>query len=219
MSVSDATDCLRRGEFVILHDSGERENEYDMVVAAQFATPEHVSRMRQDAGGLLCLALEHDFAVSLGLQYMHRILESSSIPQKMILGRARYGDHPTFSIGVNHVDAYTGITDTERAHTIRQMANLYGRHDAPARFARHFRTPGHVPLLIASGGLLRERRGHTEMSVYLAGLAGLRPAAAICEMMDSRTHLALQEGGARDFAEKNSICIVEAADLLEGGKA
>lgn len=216
MPIQDAINDLQNGRFVMIHDAGERENEYDMVIAAQFIKPEHISKMRVNAGGLLCLALEHNFAMSLGLEYMHRILEDSSIPSQMILGRAKYGDHPTFSIGINHIDAYTGITDIERAHTIRQMSRLYEADgDMRSKFIQSFQTPGHVPLLIAADGLLYTRQGHTEMSVYLAGMAELLPMAAICEMMDSKTHMALKEDEAHKFAQKNSIKIVESTELLE----
>ncbi|NDB52097.1 MAG: 3,4-dihydroxy-2-butanone-4-phosphate synthase, partial [Nitrosopumilaceae archaeon] len=106
MGLDDAISSLKRGEFVLLYDSGKRENEVDMVVAAQFVTPEHISRMRQNAGGLICLALEDSFAKSLNLQYMHHILSRSgdmdSDSKKMIMGTAPYGDHPTFSISINH---------------------------------------------------------------------------------------------------------------------
>ena len=103
-----------------------RENEIDMVVAAEFVTPEHVARMRQNAGGLLCIAIENNFATSLGLQYMHEILAESSISNKeMIMGLAPYGDHPTFSLSVNHYQTYTGITDKDRALTINEMAKIY----------------------------------------------------------------------------------------------
>lgn len=216
MPIQDAINDLQNGRFVMIHDAGERENEYDLVIAAQFITPKHISEMRVDAGGLLCLALEYSFAMSLGLEYMHRILEDSSIPSQMILGRAKYGDHPTFSIGINHLDAYTGVTDMERAHTIRQMSKLYDTHgDARTEFVKSFQTPGHVPLLIAANGLLRTRQGHTEMSVYLASLAGLHPMTAICEMMDSNTHLALKKEKAHKFAQKNCLSIVESTELLE----
>ena len=81
-----------------MFDSAGRENEIDMVVAAEFVTPDHVARMRQHAGGLLCVAIDHNFANSLGLRYMHEILSDSSIENKeMIMGLAPYGDHPTFS--------------------------------------------------------------------------------------------------------------------------
>ena len=126
MSLETGLESLKRGEFVLLFDSAGRENEIDMVVAAEFITPEHVARMRQNAGGLLCIALENNFAKSLELQYMHDTLASSSMSNKeMIMGLAPYGDYPTFSLSVNHYQTYTGITDKDRALTILEMANIY----------------------------------------------------------------------------------------------
>ena len=126
MSLETALESLKRGEFVLLFDSAGRENEIDMMVAAEFVTPEHVARMRQHAGGLLCIAIDNQFANSLELKYMHEILSDSSISNKeMIMGLAPYGDHPTFSLSVNHYQTYTGITDNDRSLTIREMANIY----------------------------------------------------------------------------------------------
>ena len=215
MSVDDAIQSLRRGGFVLLHDAEGRENEFDMVVAAEMVTPDHIATMRSQAGGLICLALDGGFAGKLGLRYLHEVLAESSVPDEMIMGRAPYGDHPTFSMYVNHRQTYTGVTDTDRARTIREMAALHGRDDAGRLFRESFRTPGHVPLLVASPDLLESRMGHTEMSVYLAGAAGLRPAAAICEMMDSGTHLALDEAGAAEYARNNGIPVVGLDELLE----
>ena len=80
MSLESGILSLKRGEFVLLYDSAGRENEIDMVVAAEFVTPEHVARMRQHAGGLLCMAIDSDFGNDLGLHYMHDILANSSWP-------------------------------------------------------------------------------------------------------------------------------------------
>ena len=180
MSLENALQSLKQGEFVLLHDSTGRENEIDMVVAAQFITPEHVARMRQNAGGLLCIAIDNQFAKSLELRYMHEILADSDISNKeMIMGLAPYGDHPTFSLSVNHYQTYTGITDQDRSLTIKEMANIYNLENKQKKFASSFKTPGHVPLLIASQGLLAARQGHTEMSVYLAQIAGLTPVTEI----------------------------------------
>ena len=96
-----------------------------MVVAAEYVTPEHVARMRQHAGGLLCIAIANDFGNSLGLRYMHDILAESSTDKEMIMGLAPYGDRPTFSISINHYQTYTGITDKDRSLTIQEMAKLY----------------------------------------------------------------------------------------------
>lgn len=219
MSLQEAISSLKRGEFVLLYDSGSRENEVDMVVAAEFVTPEHISRMRQNAGGLICLAIKASLAEKLNLQYLHNILSRSSDldeeSKQMIMGTAPYGDHPTFSIPINHKQTYTGITDSDRALTIKEMAKLYNVPNPKQNFISSFATPGHVPLLLASNGLLASRRGHTEMSVYLAELAGLTPVTAICEMMDSQTYLALTVEKAKAFAKENAIPFVDGKELLE----
>ena len=129
MTFDSAISSLKQGEFVMIHDSDGRENEIDLVTAAQFITPEHIARMRQHAGGLICLAIDDLMAQKLQLSYMHDILSASnyldSDSKKMIMGTAPYGDHPTFSIHINHKQTYTGITDMDRALTIKEMANLY----------------------------------------------------------------------------------------------
>lgn len=211
--IESALESLRRGEFVLLHDSAGREDEVDMVVAAGRATPEHVYRMRRDAGGLLCAALDPGLASRLGLRYMHDMLADSG-HREMVMGLAPYGDRPSFSISVNHVDTYTGITDRDRALTIRGMASLYDMADPASEFAASFRTPGHVPLLAAAPGMLDERRGHTEMSVYLARLAGLAPVTAVCEMLDGETYKALSVEGAQRLAEERGIPLVDGQDLI-----
>ena len=222
MSLNDALSSLKRGEFILLHDSSGRENEIDMVVAAEYVTPEHIARMRQHAGGLICLAINNPLGKDLGLNYMHEILASSdhfdSKSKEMIMGLAPYGDHPTFSISINHYQTYTGITDRDRALTIREMANLNKADNQQNKFVSSFKTPGHVPLLIAANGLLSSRRGHTEMSIYLAELANLTPVTAICEMMDAETYSALSVEKARKYAKENAIPFVDGKELLEKAK-
>lgn len=219
MALESGIESLKRGEFVLLYDSAGRENEIDMVVAAEFVTPEHVARMRQHAGGLLCIAIDSEFGNSLGLKYMHDILAESSIPNKeMIMGLAPYGDHPTFSIYINHYQTYTGITDRDRSLTIREIANLYKVDNQQKKFVSSFKTPGHVPLLVASEGLLNKRQGHTEMSVYLSKIAGLTPVTAICEMMDAETYTALSFEKAAKYAKQNAIPLIDGKELVEYAK-
>lgn len=224
MSLNEAISSLKRGEFVLLHDGGRRENEVDMVVAAEFVTPAHIARMRQHAGGLVCLAIDNAFAQSIGLHYMHDILSRSQEldleSKKMIMGKAPYGDQPSFSISINHAQTYTGITDRDRALTIKEMANLFKKFNGTRKleFVSYFKTPGHVPVLIAKNGLLSKRLGHTEMSVYLMELAQLSPAAAICEMLDSESFTALSVEKAINYAKENAIPFIEGKDLLEFSK-
>jgi 3,4-dihydroxy 2-butanone 4-phosphate synthase len=221
MSLDEALSSLRKGDFILLHDGSKRENEVDMVVAAEFVTPKHVARMRMDAGGLICMSINHEFASSLGLDYMHEILFNSqnfdADLKKMIIGTAPYGDRPSFSISVNHKNTFTGITDKERALTISEMAELYKNKNSDKKkiLNSSFKTPGHVPLLIASEGLLSNRLGHTEMSIYLMKLAGLSPVVAICEMLDSQTYAALSTEKAKKYAKDNAIPYFDGTELVK----
>jgi len=150
---------------------------------------------------------------------MHEILSSSSISNKeMIMGLAPYGDYPTFSLSVNHYQTYTGITDKDRALTIMEMANIFKVENKQKKFVSSFKTPGHVPLLIASKGLLASRQGHTEMSVYLTQIADLTPVTAICEMMDAETYSALSVDKAEKFGKQNGIPLIDGKELLEYAK-
>ena len=222
MTFDSAISSLKRGEFVMIHDSDGRENEIDMVVAAELITPEHIVRMRKHAGGLICLAIDNMLAEKLQLKYMHNMLSLSNQlddeSKKMIMGTAPYGDHPTFSISINHKQTYTGITDRDRALTIKEMSTLYQKENPKQFFNSTFKTPGHVPLLIASNGLLSSRTGHTEMSVYLTQLANLSPITAICEMMDSETYSALSVDKAEKYAKENAIPFINGKELLEFAK-
>jgi 3,4-dihydroxy 2-butanone 4-phosphate synthase len=219
--LADAIAALKAGGFVLVHDDKGREDEIDMVVAAEHVTPGHVATMRKDAGGLLCLAIANEVTSKLGLVYMHDMIAGmgkvNPVFAKLTEGRAAYGDRPSFSIAVNHRSTFTGITDTDRALTISKMAEVCRDIDGGGvdYFARNFRAPGHVPILIAAKGLLSERNGHTELCVYLMRLAGMLPAVAICEMMDSSTHRALSVGKALANAKSAGIPLVEASELKE----
>jgi 3,4-dihydroxy 2-butanone 4-phosphate synthase len=224
LSLTEAIAALKAGRFVLVHDDKGRENEIDMVVAAEHAKPDHVARMRKDAGGLLCLAIANEITGKLGLVYMHDMIAGMSkvnpIFSKLTEGRAAYGDRPSFSIAVNHRDTFTGITDTDRALTISKMAEVCKNIDSRGveEFAKSFRAPGHVPILIASKRLLHDRMGHTELCVYLAKLAGIVPAVAICEMMDSNTHRALSIKDAQEYAKKFNMPLVDASELKAHAK-
>lgn len=224
-AIEEAVDTLSDGKFVLVHDDKGREDEIDMVIAAEYITPENIATMRNDAGGLLCLAISNEITTKLGLTYMHDIIQSLSsinpIFSKLTYGKSPYGDKPSFSITVNHRDTYTGITDIDRALTISKMAEICKKIDSGGveEFAKNFRTPGHVPILIASKGLLEERHGHTELCVYLAQMSKLVPAVVICEMLDSTTHRALSINKAKEYADIKGITLLEAGQLKTHAKA
>ena len=224
-SLEDAIVAFSAGKFVLIHDDKGRENEVDMVIAAEFVTPEHVGIMRRDAGGLICTAITNEVALKLGLMYMHDILEhmSTTAPMlsKIASSKAPYGDRPAFSISVNHRDTYTGITDYDRALTINKIADVCKNinSDGPERFSKSFRAPGHVPILIASKGLLDDRIGHTELCVYLAQVSELIHSVVMCEMLDLNTHRALTIDEAKKYAKENNILILEGSQLTNYAKA
>ncbi|MEP0825166.1 MAG: 3,4-dihydroxy-2-butanone-4-phosphate synthase [Nitrososphaera sp.] len=219
MSLAEAMAALKAGKFVLVHDDKGRENEIDMVVAAEHVKPHHVATMREAAGGLLCLAIANEITTKLGLVYMHDMIDRmgkvNPIFSKLTEGKAAYGDKPSFSISINHRSTFTGITDNDRALTISKMAEVCRNIDfgGVEDFANSFRAPGHVPILIASRRLLHDRMGHTELCIYLAKLAGIVPAVAMCEMMDSATHGALSIEAAQEYADKFGIPLVDASEL------
>ncbi len=221
VNIDKALNSLKCGDFVLVHDSGNREDEVDMITSGKHLTPEHISRMRRFGGGLICATISYDVASEFGLSYMHEILNHSdhldSEQKNMIIGTAPYGDHPTFSLYLNHIQTYTGITDNDRCMTISSLSKIIESNisNKKHRFTSEFKIPGHVPLLIASDGLLKSRQGHTEMSVYLMNLAKLPPVAAICEMMDPETYLAMTVSKAQKYADKYGIPFIDGQELLE----
>ncbi len=217
--LNNALEHLKLGKFILVHDDEYRENEVDMIIAAEFITPDRVARLRLHAGGLICIAIDHVLGKNIGIEYMHDILynyyNANDSLKKMIIGLAPYGDKSSFSISVNHIKTYTGITDVDRAITIKEMANLC-RIDKPMDyFVSSFKTPGHIPILIASNKLLIDRKGHTEMSICLAKLANITPVTVICEMLDADTHNALSSKKAEKYAKQNSIPFISSHELLE----
>jgi len=207
---------------VLLHDAASRENEIDMIVAAEFMSPEHVKMMRTEAGGLLCVALSNEIGKKLGLVRMHDIFLSAArqypILRSLNEEEAPYGGRPAFSITINHRRTFTGVTDLDRSLTICELAHLakaiQNGQDSSREFAKEFKAPGHVHLLLESEGSLKKRRGHTELSVHLCELAGLTPVVALCEMLDGNNHKALSFDSAGTFARRNAIPIIEADQVM-----
>lgn len=220
MSLERAAKALSGGKFVLLHDSDGRENEVDMLLAAEFVCPKHVATLRQDAGGLICVAVHPTIAENFGLPYLTEIYGAAS-PKFGILAKIKpddipYDERSAFSLAVNHRRTFTGITDTDRALTIQELGRLGARAfdgSVLEEFGRNFRSPGHVPLLRAADGLLDERRGHTELSVALAELAGVTPVVTICEMLDARTNRALTREAATEYAKKHGLVILDGSDV------
>ena len=213
--VTAAIEAFRAGEPVLVHDFDDREGETDLLYPASAVTPTAVARLRNDAGGLLFVALSDPVATAFDLPFLHDVIDHPSNDHSDL----RYDSRPSFSISVNHRETYTGITDQDRSLTVRSLADaaseaVAGSYDA-ADFGATFRTPGHVHLLKAAPGLFDNRRGHTEFGIALADAAEQVPAVAGCEMLDDATGGALSKHAARDYADRHGLAFVEGEALIE----
>lgn len=223
--IEGAIESLRNGKMILLFDAEDREGETDFVIPAQSVTPADVARMRCDGGGLICVALHGGAAEKLGLPFMSDILRSVSLNGHKPLctlvekkGDIPYDSRSSFSLWVNHRDVFTGITDNDRALTIRRVGENVQKvlNGEKVDFGEEFRSPGHVALLRAASGLLDERRGQTELSIALALRAGICPSMVVCEMLDGKTGKALSKEDAKKYAVRHNMQFVEGKNILSG---
>ncbi|WP_423793148.1 3,4-dihydroxy-2-butanone-4-phosphate synthase [Methanocaldococcus indicus] len=216
-NVEKAIKHLKAGKIVLVYDADDREGETDMVVASEFITPEHIKRLRKDAGGLICVAIHPKIAEKLRIPYMVDIYdvakEKFRVLEELYPNDIPYDEKSSFSISINHRETFTGITDKDRALTIKKLSELV-KEERFNDFGKEFRSPGHVFLLRAVEGLVKNRRGHTEMTVALAELAGLTPITTICEMMGDDGY-ALSKNEAKKYAEKHNLVFLEGEELID----
>ncbi|AIY89109.1 3,4-dihydroxy-2-butanone-4-phosphate synthase [Geoglobus acetivorans] len=219
--IEEAIDAFREGKPVLIYDFDHREGETDIAIPAVEVRPKDVAMLRRDGGGLICVSIPFRAAEKLGLPFMHEILEASSsrFPdlEKLAHFDIKYDSRSSFSLWVNHRDTYTGITDTDRALTIRKIGEAVAAVEKGKEFdfGAEFRSPGHVAVLKASKGLVFERVGQTELSIAVAEMAGIVPAVTICEMLDERTGKALPKADAIKYAEKHGIPFVGGKEIVE----
>lgn len=211
MSLANAIEKLKKGSMVAIYDGDEREGEADLVFHASFATPDKIERLRKDAGGLICLSLDSSISKRLSLPFYTDILRNSGFDiGKMECCKTAYKDKPAFAIAVNSKKVYTGITDHDRALTIKSIAGLVEQEgNIQDQFMADFYSPGHIFLLIGRG--IETRKGHTELTLELARRAGLSGAMVLCEMLGSGKALGKDE--ARAYAEKNGFGFLEGSDF------
>jgi 3,4-dihydroxy 2-butanone 4-phosphate synthase/GTP cyclohydrolase II len=193
-TIEEALEEVRAGRFVVVVDDEDRENEGDLTIAAQFATPEAVNFMATFARGLICLALPPERCSELGLRQMTDQNE------------AEFGTAFTVSVEARQ-GVTTGISAQDRAHTIQVAID-------PTKGASDLVQPGHVfPLRARPGGVL-QRAGQTEAAVDLARLAGLTPAGVICEIMNEDGTMA-RVADLAGFCVRHGLKMVSVADLIE----
>ncbi len=194
-AIADALAAIRNGEMVVVVDDENRENEGDLICAAQFATPEQINFMATEARGLICLAMEGDRldALELPLMVDHNTDENQT----------------AFTVSVDagpENGVSTGISADDRARTIQVAIH-------PSTRAADLRRPGHIfPLRARQGGVLK-RAGHTEAAVDLARLAGLYPSGVICEIQNGDGSMA-RLPQLVDYAQHHGLRLINIADLI-----
>ena len=190
-TIPEALKALLEGKIILVTDDPERENEGDMICAAQFATQENINFMASYAKGLICTPMNEEIAGQLGLPPM---VENNT------------DNHSTaFTVAIDHIDTTTGISAAERSYTMMKCADENTKPE-------ELRRPGHVfPLIARDGGVL-VRDGHTEATVDLMRLAGLRQCGVCCEIMEDDGTM-MRTPNLQKMAQKYNLVFITIKDL------
>ncbi|WGE66326.1 bifunctional 3,4-dihydroxy-2-butanone-4-phosphate synthase/GTP cyclohydrolase II [Actinobacillus equuli] len=191
--VEDAIEAIRQGKIILVTDDEDRENEGDFICAAEFATPENINFMATYGKGLICTPVSTEIAKKLNFHPMVAVNEDN---------------HETaFTVSVDHIDTGTGISAFERSITAMKIVDDNAK-------ASDFRRPGHMFPLVAKDGGVLVRNGHTEATVDLARLAGLKHAGLCCEIMaDDGTMMTMPD--LQKFAVEHSMPFITIQQLQE----
>lgn len=192
-TIEEAIQELKRGNMVIVIDDEDRENEGDLLMAAEKVKPEHINFMAKYGRGLICLPMLKERLDELNIKSM---VTNNTDPKET-----------AFTVSVDSNRSTTGISAHERAQTIQHMLEKDAK---PSEFNR----PGHIFPLVAKDGGVLVRTGHTEASVDLARLAGLYPAGVICEIMNEDGTMA-RVPDLEKYAEKFDLKLITIKDLVE----
>lgn len=192
--IEEAIEDIKKGKIIIVVDDADRENEGDMIMAAEKATPEAINFISKYARGLICVPL------------IGKRLEELNLHPMVGVNTAKMGTRFTISVDAIH-NTTTGISAHDRAETIRALID---NKTKPEELAR----PGHIfPIQALDGGVL-SRAGHTEAAVDLARIAGFCPAGVLCEIMDEDGHMA-RLPRLKEMAQKYNLKIISIKDLIE----
>ncbi|NTW71435.1 MAG: bifunctional 3,4-dihydroxy-2-butanone-4-phosphate synthase/GTP cyclohydrolase II [Eubacteriaceae bacterium] len=192
-TIEEALEDIRNGKMIVVVDDEDRENEGDLLMAAEMATTETINFMATHGRGLICMPMEKDRLKELGIKQM---IQEVTDPKET-----------GFTETVDAAETTTGISAVERAFTIRKLVNKDSK-------ASDFTKPGHIFPLIAKDGGVLVRTGHTEAGVDIARLAGLYPAGIICEIMNDDGTMA-RIPDLETYVEKHNLKIITIADLIE----
>ena len=226
-NISRAITDLQNGKFVLIYDDDDREGEADIVMASEFVAPESIRTMRKDGGGLIFLMTSSEIADKLKLPFLADLFsdvgDKYPVLKELIPNDIPYDLKSSFSLYINHRDTFTGITDIDRSLTMNKFADLAKKIEniedgaATKMFGKEFRSPGHIPICVASKNLLNERVGHTELVVSLLNMADVIPVGSGCEIMGD-TGRALSKTKAKQYADENGFVFLEGKDIIKAWK-
>ena len=192
-TIEEAIEDIRNGKIIVVVDDEDRENEGDLLMAAEKATPEAINFMATYGRGLICMPVVGERLDELGIGAMVQVNTDTM--------------STAFTVSIDAASVTTGISAYERSETIQKVLD-------PKAKAEDFRRPGHIfPLRYREGGVLR-RAGHTEATVDMAKLAGLYPAGVICEIMNDDGKMA-RVPELMEFVKKHQLKIITIADLIK----
>ena len=192
-TIDEALEDLRNGKIIVVSDDEDRENEGDLICAAEFATTENINFMATYAKGLICMPMSKEITNKLNLNQM--VTKNTD-------------NHETaFTVSIDHIETTTGISAVERSITALKVVDENSKPD-------DFRRPGHMfPLLAKDGGVL-VRMGHTEATVDLMRLAGLKECGLCCEIMRDDGDM-MRRDDLIDFAKKHNLKMITVSDLID----
>lgn len=225
--IQTAIKSLQNGHFILIYDNDSRESETDLVIASEFVTPKAIKQMRKDGGGLIFLMVSNPVAKKLQLPFLSDLFFNVStqypIFKELIPNDIPYDTKSSFSLYINHRKTFTGITDNDRSFTMKKFAELVKnvKNDdnitAMKKFGIEFRSPGHIPICVASEKLLNERKGHTELVISLLEMAELTSVGSGCEIM-GEFGKAMPKEDTKKYAEKNNFIFLEGNDIIKAWK-
>jgi len=192
-TIEEALEDIRDGKMLVVVDDEDRENEGDLLMAAEKVTPQAINFMATYGRGMICAPLSLDYAKRLDLP--------------MMVQRNSESMQTAFTVSVDHASSTTGISAFERAKTILELSN-------PKSKPENFNRPGHIFPLVANDGGVLKRAGHTEAAVDLAKLAGLKPAGVICEIISDDGTMAKGDELIK-YAKKHNLKIITVADIIK----
>jgi 3,4-dihydroxy 2-butanone 4-phosphate synthase/GTP cyclohydrolase II len=192
-TIEEALDDIRKGKMIVVVDDEDRENEGDLVIAAEKVTPSIINFMAKNGGGLVCLPIVRERLEELNIE---RMVVKNTDPNRT-----------AFTVSVDAIECSTGISAHERSLTIKRLIDNQTK-------ARDFTRPGHIfPIEYKEGGVLI-RAGHTEASVDLAKMAGLYPAGVICEIMNEDGSMA-RVPELMQYVKKHNLKIITIVSLID----